>query len=95
MEDILSAASVPAIAGIVYWLVNLIKYTTKSNEKVKRFIPLISAGLGIVFAIIAFFAVPGIVPTENIFVTIVIGGASGLSATGFNQIIKQLSDKGE
>lgn len=36
---------------------------------------------------------PDIIPTSNVLVAIISGGASGLSATGCNQIIKQLSDK--
>lgn len=90
MEEFLNAVSIPAIASVVYWVVNLMKYTTKNNEKLKTFIPLISAVLGVVCAVVAFFAIPDIVPTDNIFVAVVLGGASGLSATGFNQIIKQV-----
>ena len=90
MEELLTTISVPAIAAVVYWVINLIKYTVNNNEKFMRFIPLISAGLGIVCAVVCFFAIPSIVPTNNILVAIVIGAASGLTATGFNQIIKQL-----
>lgn len=93
MNEILSAVSIPAIAAIVYWIINLIKYTTKNNESFMRFIPLISAGLGVICGVVAFFAVPGVMPTDNIIVAIVIGGASGLTATGFNQIIKQVQKK--
>ena len=44
---------------------------------------------------VAFYAVPSIVPAENVFVAILIGIASGLTATGTNQIIKQLGKKEE
>jgi len=95
MEQYLELISVPAIATIVYWVINLIK-SVVNNEKFNRFIPLIATGLGVVFGVIAFFAVPSIIPAENIFVAIIIGGASGLTATGTNQVIKQLSkDKNE
>lgn len=90
MNELLNVASVPAIVAVVYWIVNLIKYTTKSNEKVLRFIPLISAGLGVLCSLICFFAIPQLLPTNNIVVALVLGGASGLTATGFNQIIKQM-----
>lgn len=90
MEELLQIASVPAIAAVVYWVVNLIKYTTKYNEKLLTFVPLISSVLGVACGVIAFFAIPDIMPTDNIFVAVVLGGASGLTATGFNQIIKQL-----
>lgn len=89
MESILTGASVPAIAAVVYFIIELIKYTTKKSEKVLRFIPLISAGIGLVCGVVSYFAIPQIVPTDNVVVALVIGAASGLTATGFNQIIKQ------
>ena len=88
--EYLEIVSVPAIATIVYWVINLIKYTAKENETFKRFIPLISAALGAVLGVVAYYAVPNIIPAANVVVAIVIGGASGLTATGTNQIIKQL-----
>lgn len=91
--DYLELISVPAIAAIVYWVINLIKYAVKGNETFKRFIPLIAAGLGAVLGVVAYYAVPSIIPAANVVVAIVIGGASGLTATGANQIIKQLEKK--
>ena len=88
--DYLELISVPAIATIVYWIINIIKYAVNDNETFKRFIPLISAVLGVIFGVIAYYAVPSIIPAQNVVVAIVIGGASGLTATGTNQIIKQL-----
>jgi hypothetical protein len=94
--DYLQIISVPVIATIVYWTVNLIKYATNNNEKFKRLIPLISAGLGTALGIICFYSIPDIIPASNVLVAIISGGASGLSATGCNQIIKQLmDDKGD
>ncbi len=90
MDEMLVGASVPAIAACVYWIVNIIKYTTKNDERVKKFVPLISFVLGAIFGLVCFFLVPNIMPTSNIVVAIVIGAASGLSATGFHQIIKQI-----
>ena len=85
MEEYLEMISVPAIAVIVYFVVAVIKYAVKENETFKRFIPLISA----------YFAVPQIMPAENVFVAVIIGGASGLSATGAHQIFKQTSKRKE
>ena len=85
--------SVPAIATIVYWVINIIKYAVQENEKFKRFIPLISAALGAVLGVVAFYALPSIIPADNVCVAILVGGASGLTATGTNQIIKQLTKK--
>lgn len=93
MEQYLNLISVPAIAAVVYWVINIIKHAVGENEKFKKFIPLIAAALGIVCGIICYYTVPSIIPAENIVVAIVIGGASGLTATGTNQIIKQLGKK--
>ena len=93
MEQYLELISVPVIAAIVYWVINLIKYATKQNEKFMRFIPLVAAALGAALGVVAYFAVPSIVPAENVFGAILIGIASGLTATGTNQIIKQLGKK--
>lgn len=93
MEQYLNLISVPAIAVVVYWVINIIKHAVGENEKFKKFIPLIAAALGVVCGIICYYAVPSIIPAENIVVAIVIGGASGLTATGTNQIIKQLGKK--
>lgn len=93
--EYLELISVPTIATIVYWVINLIKYAVKENETFKRFIPLISAALGAVLGVVAFYAVPSIIPATNVCVAILIGGASGLTATGTNQIIKQLGKGGD
>ena len=90
MEQYLELISVPAIAAVVYWLVNLIKYVVGDNETFKRWIPILATTLGVVSGVVCYFAFPTIVPAENILVATVIGGASGLTATGANQIIKQL-----
>ncbi len=93
--EYLELISVPAIATIVYWVINIIKYAVKGNETFRRFIPLISAALGAVLGVIAFYAVPSIIPAANVCVAILIGGASGLTATGTHQVIKQLGNKAE
>ena len=83
-------ATIPAIAAIVYTIIDIIKTACGGDARFKRFIPLISAGLGGLIGIVAFYFVPGIVATQNVLVAIVLGAASGLSATGANQVVKQL-----
>ena len=85
----------PVIAAIVCCVIKIITYATDNNEKFKRFIPLIAAALGCVFGVICYFAVTRIIPADNVVAAIVIGGASGLTATGINQLIKQLSKKAD
>ena len=87
MEAYLELISVPAIAAVVYWVINLIKYAVGENETFKRFIPIVAAVLGAVCGVVCYFAIPTIVPAENLLVAIVIGGASGLTATGANHCV--------
>ena len=72
----------------------MLKKAVHDNEKVLRFLPLIAAGLGAVLGIVAFFSLPEIIPAGDAFTAILVGGASGLAATGTNQIVKQLSKFG-
>ena len=90
MEQFMNIVSVPVIATAVYWAVNLIKHAVNGSEKFKRLIPVVSAVLGAVLGIIAYYAAPEIIIADNLFNALIIGGASGLSATGTHQVIKQL-----
>ena len=91
--EYLELISVPAIVIVVYFIIEIIKKCVGNNEKFKRFIPLIATAIGVVCGVVCFFALPSIIPASNVVVAIVIGGASGLTATGTNQIIKQLGKK--
>lgn len=86
----LELISIPAIVAVVYWVINLLKYTFNNSEKFKRYIPITTAILGAIFGVVCFYALPSIIPTDNVLIAIVIGGASGLTATGSHQIMKQL-----
>ena len=88
MTDI---TTIPALAAIVYTIIDITKTAMGGNEKFKRFIPLIACILGAVCGVVAFYCVPGTMATETLLVAIVIGAASGLSATGTNQAVKQLA----
>ncbi len=93
--DYLNLISIPSIATIVYWIINIIKYTLNNNENFKRFIPLSATLLGAIFGTVAYYVFPEIIPAPNLIVAILIGASSGLTATGFNQTIKQLSKYSE
>lgn len=86
--------SVPCIVLIVYMIIEVIKLCTK-NQVVSKLFPMISCVLGIGLGILAFYVCPAIIPAANVLSAILIGGASGLSATGANQIVKQLMQKNE
>ena len=82
--------TVPVITSIVYAVIDILKTATNKSEKFLRFVPLIACTLGILFGVLAFYCVPNVLQTTNVFVAIVIGSASGLAATGTNQVVKQL-----
>ena len=93
MTNFYEFVTIPAIAAIVYTIIDIVKTAVGSTEKFKRFIPLISCALGAVIGVIAYFCVPGVMETQNVLVAIILGAASGLSATGTNQAVKQLTHK--
>ena len=91
MNTFYEAVAIPALAAIVYTIIDITKTAMGGTEKFNRFIPLISCLLGAVCGVIAFYCVPGVFETQNLLVAIVLGAASGLSATGTNQAVKQLT----
>lgn len=90
MNNALEIISVPVIATTVYWIINLVKYAVKNNENFMKLIPIIAAVLGVMLGIACYFAIPELIAADNWLMAILIGGASGLSATGINQVIKQI-----
>lgn len=70
---------------ICYIVVALVRKTSVKNE----WLPLISGGLGLVLGLIAFYALPTTVPSDDIGTTIAYGFFCGLAATGSNQMFKQ------
>ena len=89
--EIMNVVSVPAIVAIVYGVINLIKHAIGESEKFKRLIPLLSAALGAILGIVLYYVMPRIVLAENVYEALIIGVESGLTATGTNQIFKQLN----
>lgn len=86
---------VPVIVAIVFLLMEVYKkWIAKGREKFLNFIPVISGALGLVLGIVFYFAVPSIILASNVWVAMLIGFCSGLSATGCNQIFKQLKKFG-
>ena len=83
--------TIPALAAIVYTIIDIAKTAMGGDERFKRFIPLIACILGAICGVVAFYFVPGVLDTQNLLVALVLGAASGLSATGANQIGKQLT----
>lgn len=88
MNDI---TTIPALAAIVYTVIDIVKTLRGDDERFKRLIPLIACVLGAVCGAVAFFCIPSVMNTENLLVAMILGASSGMSATGTNQVVKQLT----
>lgn len=93
MDNIIQIVSVPVITAIIYGAMAGYKIIVNGREKLIRIIPVIAAVLGVVLGIIAFYAVKEVMPADNVLIAILIGGSSGLAATGTNQVFKQMNKK--
>ena len=91
MNTFHEAVAIPALAAIVYTIIDITKTAMGGTEKFNRFIPLISCVLGALYGVVALYCVPGVFDTQKLLLAIVLGAASGLSATGTTQIAKQLT----
>lgn len=85
---------VPIITAAVYGVIELLKTATKSNEKFLNFVPLVGLILGALLGVAFYYLLPNLISASSVFTAILVGGASGLSATGCNQIFKQLKKYG-
>ncbi|MDD2294755.1 MAG: hypothetical protein PHW61_02330 [Eubacteriales bacterium] len=98
MAEYLNTVSIPVIVTIVYCAIDLIKTTIAPyqslSERLSHFYPLLAVALGIITAAIMFYAVPESISTTNLLVALAIGAASGLTAVGTNQVVKQLAKVG-
>ena len=85
----------PRHVTIVYCAIDLIKDHhapyQKLSERLSHFYPLLAVALGIITAAVMFYAVPDSISTPNLLVALAIGAASGLTAVGTNQVVKQLA----
>lgn len=80
-----------AITVIVYIIASIIKATV-NNEKIITFIPSLCGIIGGIISLICHFTSAGLLPVDNWLSAFSTGALCGLSATGINQITKQLSN---
>ena len=85
-------AVIPAIAVIVWFICLMIK-TFCPIKKMEDYIPCIAGTFGIILSIAIYLTAPGIIPASDWPTVVCIGIASGLAATGANEIYKQLTKK--
>ena len=86
--NITEIVTVPVIVGFCYLVGIFVKLF--KNEKLNDFIPGICIVIGVALGVISFYTIPDLIPASNWLGASVIGGFSGLSATGVNQVIKKL-----
>lgn len=95
--NITEIVTVPVIVGFCYLVGYIIKLF--KNEQLNNFIPGICIVFGVILGVVSFYTIPNLVPASNWLGASVIGGFSGLSATGVNQVVKKLklmiNDKGD
>lgn len=85
MENLFGFATIPSIIVICYLLSEAVKATNLNN----KYIPIICGFLGGILGVVAMYIVPDY-PANDYLTAIAIGIVSGLSATGVNQMYKQL-----
>lgn len=87
-------ASVPIIVVCCYCVGEVYKQIFKKKTEVYRFIPVLLSIVGGVLGIIIYYTNPEIIlNAENVWIALGIGMVSGVSATGTNQIVKQMFGK--
>lgn len=83
--------TIPLIVILCYLIGELFKFIFKSKQEFYKLIPLVTSVSGGIIATIMYLDDPSmILDVKNIYVAIEVGMISGASATGTNQIIKQL-----
>lgn len=82
--------TIPAVV-VICWFVGFCMKNLISSEKVDKFIPCVCGLLGAILAIIIFYTTPSTIPADTWYTALAIGITSGLTATGIDQIKKQLT----
>ena len=82
---------VPFIVSAVYGLVETYKLIVKNKKDFwLKLIPVIALVIGGLLGIAMFLIAPQFIVADNIWFALIVGMCSGLSATGTNQLWRQL-----
>ena len=83
--------SVPIIVLICYMVGEIYKVLLKSKPEMYKLIPILVAIIGGVLGVVIYFTTPEMMlNVDNLWIALGIGIMSGFSATGTNQIVKQI-----
>lgn len=85
---------VPIIVVICYVIGEIYKLIFRNKKDLFKFIPILLAIIGGLLGILLYYTAREMIPfATNVYIALGIGIVSGVSATGTNQIIKQLFKK--
>lgn len=85
--------AVPIIVICCYLCGEIYKAIFRNHTNAYRFIPLVTSVLGGILGVVIFLTNPEVIlDAPNIWIALGVGIVSGASATGANQIIKQIFD---
>lgn len=83
--------AVPIIVICCYLCGEIYKAIFRNHTNAYRFIPLVTSVLGGILGVVIFLTNPEVIlDAPNIWIALGVGIVSGASATGANQIIKQI-----
>lgn len=83
--------TVPAIILVCYFIGFCVK--TIASDKFEKYIPCICGLCGAILGLLTYYTIPNYLEANNWLTALEIGIASGLTATGVNQVYKQLTKK--
>lgn len=82
--------TIPAIAAVCYGIVEVIKRVFPDNGRLKNAYPLLASLIGAALGAVLYLAEPQVIFTDSLLSSVLAGAASGLSATGGNELITRL-----
>ena len=86
--------SVPIIVVCCYVIGEIIKFILKNKQETYKIIPVVVTAIGGLLGYLIYLTNPEtIFNVDNIWAALLIGMVSGSSATGANQIVKQMFGK--
>lgn len=91
----LLTTTIPIIVVICYLVGEAYKFIFRKREDLYKLIPIVMATIGGTLGLLIYVTTDSLSFIDNIYDAILIGIVSGESATGTNQIIKQIFKKGE
>ena len=82
----------PTVAAFIV-ICYCVGFALKKTEKFKdNFIPVVMVFLGAALGVVSFYIAPGLVNAPDIISAVAIGFMSGMTATGINQLYKQIKE---